>query len=97
MRRRRGRQYWSAHDGVFEALEALFDALDLGFEKIPQVVEAFVHGVAQVVDASILEIHSKQVPADDDGDRPPLVELVHWIYSSLAMSTEPAGLRHRVD
>ncbi len=40
-----------ADDGVFQALQAVIDALDFQLQEVMRVVEASVHGIAQIVDA----------------------------------------------
>ena len=68
---------------MFQALDALLDSLDFGLQQFAQVVKTLVYGITQVVDAAVLEKHSKQVTANDNSDGTPLVELVHRLHFSM--------------
>jgi hypothetical protein len=74
-----------ADNGVFQAIKAFvhtikafFQAFNLGLQQIAKILKASVHGIAEVVDAAVLEKDPEQVTADDDSDGTPLVH--DWIH-----------------
>ena len=70
-------------DAHFDSLDTLLNSLDFGLQQIAQVVEPLVYGIAQVVDAAVLEKHSEQVTANDNSDGTPMVELIHLLHFSI--------------
>jgi len=42
-------------------VEAFFQALNFGFQQIAKILKPFVDGIAEVVDAAVLEKDSQQV------------------------------------
>jgi hypothetical protein len=74
--------FHSLNAGI-KAADGIFQPFDLGFQKIPQVVEASVHGIAQIVDPPVLEIDPEQVTGYDYSDRPPLIN--HRLHESLVL------------
>ena len=61
-----------ANDGTIQAIEAVFEPLDLGFEKVMEVVKSLIHGVTEVVHSLGHRIAQIIDSAIEMGDAPAL-------------------------